>query len=68
MQLLTTVTGMNHSETQYLNNFKSNLKQSNSAIKQWPVYIPIQSFYSDFLMGSMVHEICMTPMKTLYFY
>lgn len=67
MQLLTTVAGMSHSETQYLNNFKSNLKQSNNAIKQWPVYIPIQSFCSDLLMGSVVHEIWIESCENIIF-
>lgn len=58
---------MSHSETQYLNNFKSNLKQSNNAIKQWPVYIPIQSFYSDLLMGNMVHEIWIESYENIIF-
>lgn len=67
MQLLTTVTGMSHSETQNPNNFKSNLKQSNRAIKQWLVYIPIQSFCSDLLMGSMVHEVWIESYENIIF-
>lgn len=49
------------------NNFKSNLKQSNNAIKQWPVYIPIQSFCSDLLMGNMVHEIWIDSYENIIF-
>lgn len=66
MQLLTTVTGMSHSETQYLNNFKSNLKQSNNAIKQWPVYIPIHSVLT-YSWVAWYTKFGWSPMKT-YFY
>lgn len=67
MQIVTTGTGMSHSEIQYLNNSKSNLKQSNTAIKQWPVYIPIQPFCSDLFMDSMVHEIWIESYEHIIF-
>lgn len=56
MQLVTTGTGMSHSEIQYFNS-KSDFKQSSNAAKQWPVYPPIHLFCSDLHMDSMVHEV-----------